>query len=77
MKILLRYIFAFIDFLNPPTTFFWWEALIGFLEIISVIAVFVVSVIFLIWYYAILITIGYVAIAVVVVTVIEKIRKKH
>lgn len=76
MRILFRYIFAFIDFLNPPTTFFWWEALIGFLEILSVIAVFVLSIIFLTWYYAILTTIGYVAIALIIATIIEKIHKK-
>ena len=75
MRILFHYIFAFIDFLNPPTTFFWWEALIGFLEIVSVIVVFVVSVILLAWYYAILITIGYVAIAVAIATLIEQLRK--
>ena len=77
MKILFHYILALIDFLNPPTTFFWWEALIGFLEIVSVIAIFVVSVIFLIWYYAILITIGYVAIVCVVSIIIEKLRKRY
>ncbi len=57
--------------------FFWWEALIGFLEVASVIAVFVVSVIFLAWYFAILITIGYIAVAFAVGAIIELICKKR
>ena len=75
MKFLLRCLGAFIDSLSPPAMYFWWEVLIGFLEVASTIAVFILSAVFLTWYYAILITIGYIAFVCMIAVIIEKIFK--
>ncbi len=76
MRFLLHCIFAFISgILSPPCEYSWWEVLIGFLEIASIIAVFVVSIIFLAWYYAIAIAIGYIAVVCIIAVIIDKIRK--
>ncbi|MDE6618397.1 MAG: hypothetical protein K2K13_05185 [Clostridiales bacterium] len=73
MKFLLRCLCAFIDCFSPPTIYSWWEALIGFLEVASVIVGFIVSAKFLTWYYAIAITIGYIAVVIGIAAIIEKI----
>lgn len=78
MKFLLRCLCAIIDgLLSPPCIYFWWEVLIGFLEVASLIVVFIVSAIFLTWYYAIAITIGYIAVVIGIAAIIEKIYKSR
>ncbi len=77
MRFLLHCMFAFISgILSPPCEYFWWEVLIGFLEIASIIAVFVVSVVFLTWYYAISITLGYISFVIIVSVIIDVVSKK-
>ncbi|MDE6442406.1 MAG: hypothetical protein K2L12_06630 [Clostridia bacterium] len=58
IKYLVKCILDFFDFFNPPTIAFWREIIIGFVIVLVLVSIFVVSFIFLNWYLALLITIG-------------------
>ena len=58
IKYLGRCIVDLIDFFNPPTTAFWREIIIGLITLLVIVATFILSFIFLNWYFALIITIG-------------------
>ncbi len=74
MKFLWHCLTLFVcGILSPPYEgAYWWEFLTGILEIVSVIVIFVLTTIFWTWYYAIAITLGYIAFVCIVATIIEK-----
>lgn len=68
---------AFLDLFICSNTYSWREVVIGFLEIAVIAVVFTVSIIFLPWYYAIVITICFIVFALLIAALIEQIIKSN
>ncbi len=58
IKYLINRIFDFFEIFSPPTIASWKESLIGFIIIAVIVAIFILSFIFLNWWLALIITLG-------------------
>ncbi len=76
IKYMIKCILDFFEIFDPPTIAFWKEIIIGFIIIAVIAATFILSFIFLNWYFAIIITIGGIIIFCMLSIIIELIVRK-
>lgn len=76
VKYLINRIFDFLEIFSPPTIASWRDSLIGFIIIAVIATTFILSFIFLNWYFAIIITIGGIIIFCMLSIIIELIVRK-
>ena len=78
IKYLLSCILDFFDLFSPPTVAPWKGIIIGFIELAVIAASFIVSFVFLNWYFALIITIGgiivFCLLSIVIELIIDKIK---
>lgn len=71
VKFLGSRFFDFIDWIHTTGCPVWWKVLFGFIEILLVCAVFIISWIFSTWYFALAITVGFILGICIVCCIIE------
>ncbi len=76
IKYMIKCIFDFLEIFSPPTIASWRDSLIGFIIIAVIATTFILSFIFLNWYFAIIITIGGIIIFCMLSIIIELIVRK-